>query len=329
MVASKDRHYYSLEEYFEQVAEAMGFKNIYNEFKSDYFMSDGLKLHADVLAYSKDAPTIVFIPGTAIYALCYAEFLYKLHKRGFNVIGFDPRGHGQSEGARGDYSMDELMRDTHSAISYATTKFNNNISLVGSSQGGIVALYMAAKDTRLKSVVCQNFADLTSPDAAKLTRFPRLSKYLKPILKNFGGIMPNTSIPIDAYLDLELVKVRNFGNMKNFIDQDPLALHHVSFRALQSLATTALPKPLAEIEIPVMVFQGTADSIFSVDFTQKIYDQLTCKKCFELFDGYDHAIMAEAPDLIIPPIVKWLEDIHHYTALPEEKINLGQPVTVH
>lgn len=328
MIASKERHYYSLEEYFEHIAATMGYSNFHAEFKSDYFVSDGLQLHADVLVHDRDAPTVVFIPGTAIYALCYAEFLYKLHLRGFNVVGFDPRGHGRSEGARGDYSVEELMRDTHSAISYASNKFNTNVSLMGSSQGGIVALYMAAKDTRLKGVVCQNFADLTAPDASKLTRFPRLSRYLRPIMTNFGGIMPNTPIPINAYLDLELVKVRNFGNMKNFLDQDPLALHHVSFRALQSLATTALPKPLHEIEIPVMVFQGTADSIFSVEFTQNIYDQLECKKHFELFDGHDHAIMAEAPDLIMPPIVRWLEDIHEYTAIPESKINSAVGVTL-
>lgn len=329
MLASKDRHYYSLEEYFEHIAVTFGFPNLHHHFKSDYFVSDGLRLHADVLHYDKKAPTLVFIPGTAIYSLCYAEFLYKLHLRGFNVVGFDPRGHGRSEGPRGDYTVEELMRDTHGAISYAINNFGDNVSLMGSSQGGIVSFYMAAKDTRLKSVVCQNFADLTSPEAAKLTRFPRLSKYLRPLLLNFGSIMPNTPIPINTYLDLELVKIKYFGNMRNFMDQDPLALHHVSFRALQSLASTPLPKPIHEIETPVMVFQGTADSIFSVEMTQGIYDQLQCTKRFELFEGQDHAIIAEVPDLIVGPIVNWLEEIHAYEAIPEHEVNLQTTVTIH
>jgi pimeloyl-ACP methyl ester carboxylesterase len=327
MLASKDRHYYSIEEYFEHIADKFGFPELHHHFVSDYFVSDGLQIHVDVLVHDKNAPTIVFIPGTAIYALCYSEFLFKLHLRGFNVVGFDPRGHGRSEGARGDYTVDELMRDAHSAISYAINKFNDNVSLMGSSQGGIVSLYMAAKDSRLKGVVYQNFADLTAPDAAKLTRFPRLSKYLRPLLLNFGGVMPNTPIPIEAYLDLELVKIKHFGNMKNFVNQDPLALHHVSFRALQSLASTPLPKPLHKIEVPVMVFQGTADSIFSVEMTQNIFDQLECKKHFELFEGQDHAIIAEVPDLILPSIVNWLEGIHDYKAIHAHEIKMPHGVT--
>lgn len=326
MIASKERYYFSIEEYFEHIANAFGFPNLHEHFTTDFFMSDGLRINVDLLVHDKAAPTVVFVPGTAIYALCYSEFLYKLYQRGFNVVGFDPRGHGRSEGPRGDYTVEELMRDTHGAISYAINKFNSNVSLMGSSQGGIVALYMAAKDTRLKGVVCQNFADLTAPEAAKLTRFPKLSKYLRPLILNFGGVMPNTPIPINTYLDLELVKIKYFGNMKNFIDQDPLALHHISFRALQSLASTPLPKPLHEIEVPVMVFQGTADSIFSVEMTQNIFDKLECKKRFELFEDEDHAIIAESPDKIIGPIVNWLEHIHEYEAIPHEKIK--SPLTV-
>lgn len=310
MLASKERQYHSLEEYFDFIAETTGYPRLYKAFNTDFIYSDGIKLHIDFIEYAKDAPTVVFLPGTALYAMCYAEFLFKLSQRGYNVIGFDPRGHGRSEGARGDYSIEELMRDTQNVISYAYHRYGDNVSLMGSSQGGIVAFYLAAKDTRLKGVVCQNFADLTSPESGSLTRFPRISKYLRPLISRFGNIAPDTPIPINIYLDLEGIHVKYFENAQKFMNLDPLALHTISFRALQSLATTALPKPIEEIDIPVMVFQGTADSIFSVDFTQKLYDRLTCKKRFELFEGLNHAIMTEDTDIIMDPIVNWLEEIH-------------------
>lgn len=310
MLASKERHYYSLEEYFDYIADTLGYPKYYKDFTDDYVVSDGIRLHLDVLEYSKDAPTVVFVPGTAIYTMCYADFLYKLGSQGFNIVGVDPRGHGRSDGERGDYTVTELMRDVQNAIGYAIHRYGENVSLLGSSQGGIVALYLAAKDTRLKGVTCQCFADLTSPETSQLTRFPRLSRYMKPLMMQFGGITPNTPIPINIYLDLDSVTVKYFGNAKKFMNVDPLALHNISFRALQSLASTRMHKPLEEIDTPVMVFQGDEDSIFSVDYTQNIYDQLTCKKRFDVFPGLNHAIMTEDPEAVIPAVVEWLNEIH-------------------
>lgn len=312
MLASKERHYNSLDEYFDFVATTTGFPPLHKEFDSDFIYSDGIRIHLDILEYSKDAPTVVFMPGTALYSMCYAEFLYKLGEQGFNVVGLDPRGHGRSEGARGDYTVEELLRDAQNAISYAIHRYGDNVSFMGSSQGGIVGFYLAARDTRLKGVVCQNFADLTSPATNNLTRFPRISRYLKPLLLNFGSLAPDTPIPINIYLDLDSIKVKYFGNAKKFMNIDPLALHTISFRALQSLAATPLSKPIGDIEVPIMVFQGDEDSIFSVDMTREIYDQLNCTKHFQVFEGFNHAIMIDGADVILSPIVNWLEDIHAY-----------------
>lgn len=307
---SSTKAYKDLDQYFEYVSNTMGFPKLHEEFEHAEVISDGLRLHVDVLEHSPEAPTVVFIPGTAIYAMCYAEFLYKLGEQGFNIVGLDPRGHGRSEGTRGDYSIEELMRDAEVAVEYAIKRFGPNVSLMGSSQGGIVAFYLAAKGIPVKSVICQNFADLTSPASTQLTRFPRLSRYMKPLLVKFGSIAPSTMIPVGIYLDLETIKVKYFGNAKNFMNMDPLALHSVSFRALTSLATTEIPAPVESINIPVMVFQGTADSIFPVDYTRDIFDRLTCKKRFRLFHGLDHAIMVEDADAILMPIAEWLKEVH-------------------
>lgn len=310
MLSSKERDYHSLDEYFDYIAETTGYPRIHKEFNNDFIYSDEIRIHLDLLVHDKNTPTVVFMPGTSLYAMCYAEFMYKLHQRGYNVIGFDPRGHGRSEGTRGDYSVEELMRDAQNVISYAIHRFGENVSLMGSSQGGIVAFYLAAKDSRLKGVTCQNFADLTSEASHKLTRFPRLSKYMKPLMLRMGGLAPDTPIPVNIYLDLDSIEVKYFGTAKKFMNIDPLALHSVSFRALQSLASTPLSCAIEDITTPVMVFQGDEDSIFSLDFTQEIYDKLTCKKRFDVFPGANHAIMIDETDTILDPIVNWLEEIH-------------------
>ena len=279
-------------------------------FKTDTVVSDGIKLHVDIYEFDATAPTIVFIPGTAIYGLCYGELLYKLGQTGYNIVSFDPRGHGQSEGLRGDYTISEIMRDAENVITYAINRFNSKVNLMGSSQGGIVAFYMAAKDERLNSVICQNFADLAAPETLQLARHPRLFKYIKLMIARHGHRLPNVQVPVTSYIDLEKIPVKYFGNAKAFMESDPLTLKTISLRALQSLAHTDMAKPVEEIKVPVMVLQGTADSIFPVSYTQAIFDKITCKKKFSLFPDKSHAVLHEDTDAVIPEIKSWLQEIY-------------------
>lgn len=311
MYKSKDKTFNTLHAYFEHIAETINYPRVHEYFKTDWVISDGLKIHVDVFEYDPYAPTIVFIPGTAIYALCYGELLYKLGMSGYNVIGFDPRGHGQSEGVRGDYTISEIMKDAENVITYAINRFNNKVSLMGSSQGGIVAFYMAAKDERLNSVVCQNFADLAAPETLQLARHPRLFKYLKLLIAKAGGVIPSAQIPITAYIDLDKIPVKYFGSAKSFMESDPLALKSVSLRALQSLAHTEMAKPVDQIKVPVMVLQGTADSIFPVSYTQAIFDKLTCQKKLSLFPDRSHAVLHEDTERVVPEVIGWLHEIYH------------------
>ncbi len=311
MLVSKDKTFKTLHEYFDYIADTLGYPRVHEYFKTDWVQSDGLKIHVDVYEYDVNAPTIVFIPGTAIYALCYGDLLYELALKGYNIVGFDPRGHGQSEGVRGDYTITEIMRDAEHVITYAINRFNKKVSLMGSSQGGIVAFYLAGKETRIDSVICQNFADLTAEETLQLARHPRLFKYLRLLVMKAGEYIPNTQIPVTSYIDLEKIPVSYFGNARNFMDSDPLALKTISFRALQSLAETAMPKPAAEIKVPVMVLQGTADSIFPVSYTQAIFDKLTCKKKFALLPGRSHAVLHEDIEGVLAEVLPWLQEIYH------------------
>jgi pimeloyl-ACP methyl ester carboxylesterase len=311
MYVSKDKTFTTLHEYFDYIADTLHYPRVHEYFKSDWVISDGLKIHVDVYEHDPYAPTIVFIPGTAIYSLCYGELLYKLGLAGYNIVGFDPRGHGQSEGVRGDYTISEIMTDTEHVITYAINRFNKKISVMGSSQGGIVAFYLAAKDERINSVICQNFADLTAEETLQLARHPRLFKYLKLLIARAGGILPNAQIPVTSYIDLDKIPVQYFGTAKNFMESDPLSLKTISLRALQSLAHTPMDKPVEEINVPVMVLQGTADSIFPVSYTQKIFDKLTCRKKFSLFPDKSHAVLHEDTDAVIPEILSWLHETYH------------------
>jgi alpha-beta hydrolase superfamily lysophospholipase len=312
MISTKNKAFASANEYFDYMADTLGYPPYHHYFKSETVISDGLKLHLDVYEYDKKAPTIVFVPGTAVYALCYSEILFKLGEAGYNVIGLDPRGHGQSEGPRGDYTIPELIRDVEATIDYAIKRFGKKVSLMGSSQGGIISFYLAAKDERLDSVICQNFADLTGEETTRLTRHPVLFKYLRILIGNSkaSDLIPNAMIPMSAYIDLDSIQVRYFGSIRQFVDNDPLAVKSISVRALQSLGQTAMGKPIEKIKVPVMVFQGDADTIFPVNYTKKLFARITTKKKMTIYPNMSHALMSENVDEILPDILDWLRDIY-------------------
>ena len=95
----------ALAEYFDLIAEKLGEQPYHRHFKAESINSDGLMIHLDIFEHHPKAPNIIMVHGTALYSMCYSEIMYKIGMKGYNVIGVDLRGHGRSDGKRGDYTI--------------------------------------------------------------------------------------------------------------------------------------------------------------------------------------------------------------------------------
>ncbi|MHB8897077.1 MAG: alpha/beta hydrolase [Candidatus Geothermincolia bacterium] len=291
--------------YFDSLFEMMGLPGLRHEIEEDQVSSDGLKLHLDVFPSEGATRTLVFVPGTSIYALFYAEFLHKMRLMGFNVVGFDPRGHGRSEGRRGSYTIETLLRDTESVVGYAIDRFGESVAVSGSSQGGIVSFYAAGKDERLKAAVCHNIAVLGEPEALSITRWPRFSGFFQKLLP-LAMLTPELRIPIWTYLDLKAEPTRFGRNALEIVMEDPLAVLALSSKAMASLSVTPPPRPIEQITTPIMVIQGEYDAMLSETYTRPIYDRLTCDKEFLLVTGATHLVLTNNVDAVVPEVAAFL-----------------------
>ena len=291
------------------ISEKRGVANWFDRFEQNSVMSSGLMLHLDIIEVDRERPTLVFMPGTNAYAILYGEFLSALADKGYNIVGFDPRGHGRSEGHRGSYTLPELMADMRAAVAYARNRFGDPVVVAGSSQGGITAFYLAAAGDLLAGAICHNLADLGNPASTRLTRNPALSRIMKPFIISLSRILPELKIPMTAYINLEAEPIRDLGNSKDLLYQGPLLVPFIRLKGMASLAGDKLPCPVASVSTPVLILHGEKDVIFPQDYIEYIYNRLTCRKSLKIYPGFHHYIVFDHVDAILPDIVAWLEEI--------------------
>lgn len=276
--------------------------------EESYIEANNFRLHLDILANGRGMPTVVFIPGTSVYAQTYMNFLQGMNANGFNVIAFDPRGHGRSSGPRGDYTIDEIVTDTLAVVDYARQRFNSPVAVVGSSQGGIAAFYAAARDDSLAAVVCHNLAELNGRGNQVLSR-TRVPNWLPPVARLLMGIYRPFVIPISFYLDLREEYLENGVSAADYVHRDPLCVTWITFRALNSLLTPPLAQRVEEIKVPVMVVHSDKDATFPQDYVEAIFQRLKCRKHFLLLKEREHLIMTNRVDEVMPPVSAWLKKI--------------------
>ena len=102
-------------------------------------------------------PTIVFLHGVADNRDSSVSVIDRFRHRGFNVIAYDSRRHGRSEGSRCTYGFFE-KQDLKRVLDQAGVE---RAILIGHSLGAAVALQAAAVDARITAVVAAStFSDL-------------------------------------------------------------------------------------------------------------------------------------------------------------------------
>lgn len=268
-------------------------------------VSDGVRLQLYVIERGETRPTIVFMPGTAVYAEFYAPLLEALAERGFNVVAFDPRGHGRSGGPRGDFSIDRMVRDALSVVEWAADRYAGPVGLAGSSQGGVCALYAAAHEhPALDAVCCHNFTLLDGRTNLEVSTIPVPRWAVRPLAELLKRITW-LAVPVTVYLPFDRLRVPSQRSAVELMRSDPLVCRAYSLRALGSLAHTPLPKPLSAIRTPVMLLGSTEDEVFPAPHVESIFERLRGPKRYVNLEGLPHLIYFYRVDEVADAIADW------------------------
>jgi pimeloyl-ACP methyl ester carboxylesterase len=119
--------------------------------------SGGLTLRGWRCVQCKRRGTIVYLHGIADNRASARGVIDRFQRRGFNVIAFDSRAHGNSDGDVCTYGYFE-KEDLRHIIDTAP---EGPVILIGTSLGAAVALQSAAGDERVSAIVAaETFSDL-------------------------------------------------------------------------------------------------------------------------------------------------------------------------
>ncbi|MGI2335859.1 MAG: alpha/beta hydrolase [Dehalogenimonas sp.] len=274
--------------------------------------SAGTDIALSVYSTGKENTSVVFLPGTMTHPLFYDEFLSIIANNGFNVVGVHFVSHGKSPRQKRKYTFEDLLQNAQDAVTFCTEYFGQNIIVMGSSQGGILSMALAAKDHRIKAVFAHNILLPSLRESISVTKFASFFKPFYntiPPLMNFGAyIFPSIQIPITAYLKFD--RITRSKSIKDRFYHDPLGLTAYPLQFLASLFSADMSGMTSGgINCPVVVIASTGDPLFKYDYCTQVFNLIVApKKELMVFDLQFHLIFNECIDDVTLPIVNKLKE---------------------
>lgn len=160
------------------------------------FRSGAKRLHAWFIpAHRGDLPlpTAILVHGWSSASGQMLPVARTLHQAGFNVLGYDARGHGRSPGD-GPITLRKFTEDILAALDHVASRDDvdpDRVAVVGHSFGAASALLAAAEDPRIGAVVSLSaFSDPIEVTrwALEALHLPR-GLFLKLVLRILMGWM--------------------------------------------------------------------------------------------------------------------------------------------
>lgn len=245
---------------------------------------------------------VVFMHGLGEHrrARPYPPFYQALAARGFAVLAFDLRGHGESQGPR-LYARDlgVLTRDLSHAIDLAADEADGRpVFVMGGSLGGLLALTAAFEPhDSLAGII----AGAPALDASGATGFARR---MLPLL---GRLAPR--LRLDPGLDLSGI-TRDSRALALYLDDPRLQLGKIT----PGLARAALDgielvmRRADDLAVPLLLMHGLADRIVPPDGTIALHAIAGARdKTLRTYPEAFHHLLLDVRDETTRDVLAWLE----------------------
>ncbi|MHA1928924.1 MAG: alpha/beta fold hydrolase [Candidatus Thorarchaeota archaeon] len=252
--------------------------------------SDGLTLFlrswSQPVSEASDVAVLI-LHGITAHSGPYAFLGKPLSENGFPTFGLDIRGHGLSDGQRGDYpSKERFAKDLCETISFLRETYPK-VVLLGHSMGVLSAITILNNCIEgIDGAILLSGARTIRPDA--MPAIP-ISTKLKIV---FNSIFFRSK-PVIHYYREGMVGL-----------DDPLFNFMYTLRFIKMNKTEDIELP-DKLGIPFFVGVGDYDELFSEISVRELFDEIPVDdKTFHVFEGAKHA---EFPEESWVPLLDWLK----------------------
>jgi pimeloyl-ACP methyl ester carboxylesterase len=261
----------------------------------------GLLIHLEAQPGPPGAPTFVIAPGLGDHARRHLALATALAERGYGTVAVDRRGHGLSEGRRGDASLDADLEVLELAIAHARATGGGPVLLLGDSLGGIMSWYLLTREPDVEAVVCHCIGHPeVLPDPSH--------RYKQPILRALGRIAPRAPISVRQIADYDHVALDPVT--KDYFDRevDQLFNFKVTARSVGSYVGFRPGIPWERVTTPVLVMIGAEDRMVTPEFTRAAFDRARPPGAeFLTIAGAGHQLFLDDLGAAAGPLLDWAE----------------------
>jgi uncharacterized protein len=147
----------------------------------EFSASDGTKLSGWWVPVENGRGSVVLVHGLNRSRIEHVKKVPFLHARGWNVLLFDLRHHGESEGDRASFGWFERL-DVSSGVAEARRRAFGPVAAWGVSLGAASTMLAAAEDQGIAGVVCDStYRSLDDTLRHHLSIVRRLRPWLRPL----------------------------------------------------------------------------------------------------------------------------------------------------
>jgi pimeloyl-ACP methyl ester carboxylesterase len=279
----------------------------------DVRSADGTTLHVE--EFGPEAGTAVVLVHGWTEALQYWVYVIRaLSERGFRVVAYDQRGHGQSEPASGgDYALERFGQDLEAVLT-ACLPDGQSAVVVGHSLGAMSIVAWAehhdvARHVGAATLLNTGVADLISEQL--LIRLPQIAQALNRTVATRGFLGSRAPLPrFSTPLSFAVIRYVAFGPAASpaqvaFYER-MLVTSPPDARAKTGIAMSEmdLNEALPRLTVPTIVIAGADDRLTPPGHARRIADSLPQLRRLTVLSDTGHMTPLERPEEVTAAAVE-------------------------